>query len=93
MVTPLFSAPLSPPRLEADDPPSPSPLSRSQAASDVYSPVSGTVVEVNELLAEEPGTINTGPFADGWMMKVELNDPSEADALMDAAAYEKHCEE
>ena len=64
-----------------------------KAASDVYSPVSGTVVEVNELLAEEPGTINTGPFADGWMMKVELNDPSEADALMDAAAYEKHCEE
>ena len=74
-------------------PPPPAPLGRSQAASDVYSPVTGTVVEVNELLAEEPGTINTGPFSDGWMMKVELSDPSEADALMDAAAYEKHCEE
>ena len=64
-----------------------------KAASDVYSPVTGTVVEINEVLGEEPGTINTGPFSEGWMMKVELSDPSEADGLMDAAAYEKHCDE
>ena len=58
-----------------------------KAASDVYSPVSGTVVEVNEALNDAPGTVNESPFESGWLMKVKVSDvPS---SLMDAAAYEK----
>ncbi len=57
-----------------------------KAASDLYSPVSGTVVEVNEALEDEPGLINTDAF-ENWIMKVELTDKSELDDLMDAAAY------
>ena len=58
-----------------------------KAASDVYSPVSGTVVEVNEALNDTPGTVNESPFESGWLMKVKVSDvPS---SLMDAAAYEK----
>ncbi|KAK9809863.1 hypothetical protein WJX72_000556 [[Myrmecia] bisecta] len=64
-----------------------------KAASDVYSPISGEVVSVNEALTEEPGKVNTEPFEGGWMMKVKLTDPSQVDSLMDKAAYEKHCEE
>ena len=58
-----------------------------KAASDVYSPVSGTIVEVNEALNDTPGTVNESPFESGWLMKVKVSDvPS---SLMDAAAYEK----
>ena len=58
-----------------------------KAASDIYSPVSGTVVEVNEALNDTPGTVNESPFESGWLMKVKVSDvPS---SLMDAAAYEK----
>lgn len=57
-----------------------------KAASDLFSPVSGTVVEVNEALEDEPGLINKDAF-ENWIMKVELSDKSELDDLMDAAAY------
>ena len=57
-----------------------------KAASDLMSPVSGTVVEVNEALEDEPGLINKDPF-ENWIIKVELSDKSELDNLMDAAAY------
>ena len=57
-----------------------------KAASDLMSPVSGTVVEVNEALEDEPGLINKDAF-ENWIIKVELNDKSELDGLMDAAAY------
>lgn len=63
-----------------------------KAASDVYSPVSGEVVEVNEALDAEPGTVNTDPNGAGWLCKVRLSDPSELDALMDAEAYTAFCE-
>lgn len=63
-----------------------------KAASDLISPVSGEVVEVNEDLADEPGAINADAFS-AWIMKVKLSDPSEVDALLDAAAYAKLCEE
>lgn len=63
-----------------------------KAASDLISPVSGTVVEVNEALEDEPGLINKDAF-ENWIIKVELSDKTELDNLMDAAAYEKHCEE
>lgn len=57
-----------------------------KAASDLVSPVSGTVVEVNEALEDEPGLINKDAF-ENWIIKVELSDKSELESLMDAAAY------
>ena len=60
-----------------------------KAASDVYSPVSGTIVEGNEVLADEPGLVNSDPEGDGWFFKLELTDASELDSLMDEAAYKK----
>jgi glycine cleavage system H protein len=57
-----------------------------KAASDLMSPVSGTVVEVNEALEDEPGLINKDAF-ENWIIKVEMSDKSELDGLMDAAAY------
>lgn len=61
-----------------------------KAASDLYSPVSGTVVEINEALADQPELINQDAF-ENWIMKVEISDASEADDLLDAAAYEAIC--
>jgi glycine cleavage system H protein len=58
-----------------------------KAVSDVIAPLSGDIVEVNEELAENPATINEDPYGDGWLVKVRLSDPSERDALMDAATY------
>jgi glycine cleavage system H protein len=59
-----------------------------KAASDIYSPVSGEVIAVNELLEDEPETINGSPYDDGWFFKVKMSDPSELESLLDAAAYE-----
>lgn len=64
-----------------------------KAASDVYSPVSGEVVEINEALVDDPSKLNSEPFEGGWMMKIKVSDASEADALMDSDAYSKQCEE
>lgn len=61
-----------------------------KAASDLYSPVSGTVVEINEELEDAPELLNQDAFAN-WIMKVEMSDPSELETLMDAAAYEAMC--
>jgi glycine cleavage system H protein len=58
-----------------------------KAASDVYSPVSGTVTEANMALAEDPALVNSAPETEGWFFKLTLSDPSELDGLMDAAAY------
>ena len=59
-----------------------------KAASDVYSPVSGTVIEGNPALADEPALVNTDPEAEGWFYKITLTNAGELDALMDEAAYE-----
>ncbi|MDE1464512.1 glycine cleavage system protein GcvH [Spartinivicinus poritis] len=59
-----------------------------KAASDVYSPVSGEVVAVNEALSDNPEQVNEGPFADGWLIKVKLSDKSELDQLLNADAYQ-----
>ena len=59
-----------------------------KAVSDLYAPVSGTVVEVNEALRETPELLNSDPFGEGWIARVELGDPSELETLMDAAGYE-----
>ncbi|MCH5181286.1 MAG: glycine cleavage system protein GcvH [Prevotellaceae bacterium] len=61
-----------------------------KAASDLISPVSGTVVEINEALEDEPELINKDAFAN-WIMKVKLSDPGETSALLDAAGYEAIC--
>ena len=64
-----------------------------KAVSDVYAPMSGEVTEVNSTAGESPEKINADPYGDGWLIKVKLSDPSEADGLMDAAAYRKLLEE
>jgi glycine cleavage system H protein len=64
-----------------------------KAVSDVYSPLSGEVTAVNETLSDTPEKINEDPYGDGWLVKVKLSDPTEADQLMDAAAYKKLLEE
>jgi glycine cleavage system H protein len=58
-----------------------------KAVSDVIAPLSGEIVEVNTALADSPETINEDPYGAGWMVKVKLSDPSEADALLDRDAY------
>merc|ERR1719387_2472548 len=62
-----------------------------KAASDIYSPISGEVVEVNEALNDEPALVNSSAEADGWMTRVKLSDASELDDLMDEAAYKEFC--
>lgn len=64
-----------------------------KAASEVYCPVSGKVVALNEDLLDTPEKVNSEPYGEAWMIKVELSDPSELDSLMDAAAYKKNVEE
>ncbi len=58
-----------------------------KAASDVYSPLTGEVIEVNETLVDAPETINTDAYGDGWMFKMKLADTAELDDLLDAEAY------
>jgi glycine cleavage system H protein len=59
-----------------------------KAASDLFAPVRGTVVKVNERLEDEPELVNQSPHGDGWMIVVEMTDPDEIEQLMDADAYE-----
>jgi glycine cleavage system H protein len=58
-----------------------------KAVSDVYAPLSGEITAVNEALSDTPETINEDPYGEGWLVKVKLSDASEADQLLDAAAY------
>jgi glycine cleavage system H protein len=58
-----------------------------KAVSDVISPLSGEIVEVNDALGDSPETINEDPYGAGWLVKVKLSDPGEQEALLDAAAY------
>jgi len=63
-----------------------------KTVSELFAPVSGEVVEVNELLAEAPETINQDAYEDGWIFRIRLAAPEELDALMDADAYAEHAE-
>lgn len=63
-----------------------------KAASDVYAPVSGEVVEGNAALGDEPGLVNSDPEGAGWFFSLKLSEPSQLDALMDEAAYKAFCE-
>ncbi len=64
-----------------------------KAASDVYAPVSGTVVEVNEVLSDEPGMVNSEAEGKAWFVKIEIKDEAELKSLLSADAYKAHCEE
>ena len=64
-----------------------------KAAADVYLPISGEIVAVNEDLADAPETINSDPYGDAWMLQIKMSDPSEADALLDAAGYKALAED
>jgi glycine cleavage system H protein len=58
-----------------------------KAVSDVIAPLSGVVTEVNEALSDSPERVNSDPYGEGWLVKIRLGDPAEADALLDADAY------
>ena len=64
-----------------------------KSVSDIYAPVGGSVVEVNESLNDAPEQLNTDPYGTGWIFVLEMSDPAEAGALMDAAAYRQLVEE
>jgi glycine cleavage system H protein len=64
-----------------------------KAVSDVIAPLSGEVLEVNGVVAGAPETVNDDPYGQGWLVRVRLSDPSEADALMDVEAYRQHLAE
>lgn len=64
-----------------------------KAASEIYAPLSGEVIEVNEALADEPGMVNDSPEDDGWFFRMRMNDPEEVKELMDAAAYKTFADE
>ena len=59
-----------------------------KAVSDVYAPLSGEIIAVNEALSDEPQAVNEDPYGKGWLVRVRLSDPIETKALMDASAYE-----
>jgi glycine cleavage system H protein len=61
-----------------------------KAVSDVIAALSGEVLEVNQKAADEPEIVNEDPHGEGWLIRIRLSDPSEADSLMDAAAYKAH---
>ncbi|XP_056272748.1 glycine cleavage system H protein, mitochondrial-like isoform X1 [Pseudoliparis swirei] len=61
-----------------------------KAASELYSPLTGEVVEVNSLLADNPGLVNKSCYKDGWLLKMTIGNPSELDTLMDEAGYERY---
>jgi glycine cleavage system H protein len=63
-----------------------------KAASDVYAPVTGTVVEINEALNDEPGLVNSNAEDDAWFIKLEMSESSDLDDLMEEGAYKEHCE-
>ena len=58
-----------------------------KAVADLYLPVSGEVIEVNEAVIDSPELVNSDPLEDGWLLRVRMSDPAEADKLLDAAAY------
>ena len=64
-----------------------------KAASDIYAPIGGEVIAVNELLEDEPETVNSDPYNDGWFFKLQPADLSELDALLSAEDYVQLCEE
>ena len=60
-----------------------------KAVSDVIAPLSGEILEVNRKVVDEPETVNADPYGDGWLLRIRLSDPSEADGLLDVEAYQR----
>ena len=60
-----------------------------KAVSDLFAPISGSVTEINETLADDPEVVNKDPYGDGWMIKVKISDSSQLDDLLDAEAYKE----
>ena len=63
-----------------------------KAASDIYAPVAGTVVEVNTILEDSPELVNEAPYADGWFFKIKMSDLAAIESLLTAAEYQALCE-
>jgi glycine cleavage system H protein len=63
-----------------------------KAAADVYLPVGGKITEVNDVLPDSPEQVNSDPYGAAWMVRLEIADLAELSGLLDAAAYEKHCQ-
>lgn len=63
-----------------------------KAASDIYAPLSGKIVEINEALGDQPSLLNKSPEKDGWLAKIQTEEDSQFNALMDEKAYKEHCE-
>ena len=61
-----------------------------KAASDIYAPIAGEIVEVNEAVQNDPALVNTDPYGEGWLFKIKAEDASQFDVLMDANAYKAH---
>ncbi len=64
-----------------------------KAAAEVSSPVAGEVVEINASLSQNPEVVNSDPYTKAWMIKIKMSNPADVNTLMDAAAYEKYCQE
>ena len=64
-----------------------------KAVSDLIAPLSGEVLAVNQQVIEAPETVNEDPYGEGWLVRVRLSDPSEADSLLDVEAYKRHLDE
>jgi glycine cleavage system H protein len=64
-----------------------------KAVSDVISPLSGEILEVNQKVVDAPETVNEDPYGEGWLIRIRLSDPAEVDTLLDAAAYKQHVDE
>jgi len=61
-----------------------------KAASDIYAPIGGSILEINDLLAGEPGLVNSDPYGNGWLFRMQPNDEEELNSLLDAEAYSAH---
>jgi glycine cleavage system H protein len=64
-----------------------------KATSEIYSPISGKIIEINETLEEAPGLVNSDPYGDGWLFRIDPIDPDELSDLLDAEAYSEYMEE
>ena len=61
-----------------------------KAASDIYAPIGGEVIEANDAVEADPSLVNTDPYGKGWIFKLRVKDPADAARLMDASAYQSH---
>ena len=87
----LFEAPEAGATLTKDEPYAE--VESVKAVSDVVAPVSGEVLEVNQKAVDEPETVNSDPYGEGWLVRIRMSDPAEVDGLLDAEAYKAHVAE